>query len=73
MIKHHVLSFVTLTGTIKYYAGSNGELSNGEQTTDIKKAVKFKTSKEAEKVNSTLDAYYFRTTIQEYSTGLFIV
>ena len=51
--KFHVLSFVTLTNKIRYYAGGNGELSNGEQTEDVKKAVKFQTSKEAEKVNKT--------------------
>lgn len=71
--KFHVLSFVTLTDKIRYYAGGNGELSNGEQTEDVKKAVKFQTSKEAEKVNKTLDAYYYRHTITQINENLYII
>ena len=71
--KFHVLSFVTLTNKIRYYAGGKGELSNGEQTEDVKKAVKFLTSKEAEKVNNTLDAYYYRHTITQVYENLYII
>lgn len=69
----HVLSFVTLTGIIKYYAGGKGELENGEQTTDIRKAAKFNTSKEAEKVNSTLETYYFRSSTQEIAPNIWTI
>lgn len=68
----HVLSFVTLTGVTKFYAGGTGELANGEQTTDIAKAVKFNTSKEAEKVNKTLDTYFFRHSIKQVAENLYI-
>jgi hypothetical protein len=70
--KLHVLSFVTLIGTVKYYAGGKGELSNGEQTTQLSKAVKFKNSKEAEKVNNTLEAYYYRQTIIEIAPDFWV-
>lgn len=70
--KKHVLSFVTFDGIVKYFADGNGELSNGEQTTDIRKAAKYNTSKQAEKVNSTLETYYFRTTVTDLGNGLFI-
>ena len=69
----HVLSFVTLNGVIKYYAGGKGELENGEQTTDIRKAAKFETSKEAEKVNSTLEAYYLRNSTQEIAPNIWTI
>jgi hypothetical protein len=71
--KKTVLSFYTVTGTLKFYAGTNGELENGEQTTDINKAVKFDTRKEAIKKDQNLDAYYFPTTIIEAAPGFWIV
>mgnify|MGYP000240473816 CR=1 FL=1 len=70
--KLHVLSFVTFDGIIKYFADGNGELCNGEQTTDIRKAAKYKTSKQAEKVNSTLQTYYHRQSIQDFGNGLYL-
>lgn len=70
--KKHVLHFVTLDGIVKYFADGNGELNGGKQTTDIRKAAKYDTSKQAEKVNSTLDAYYFRHAVTDLGNGLFI-
>jgi hypothetical protein len=69
----HVLSFATLNGTIKYYAAGKGELSNGEQTTDIRKAAKFDTSKQAEKVNATLNTWYFRNSTQEIAPNIWTI
>ena len=69
----HVLCFVTLTEVIKYYAAGNGELSNGEQTTDIRKAAKFDTSKQAEKVNANLDTWYFRKSTQEIAPNIWTI
>jgi len=70
--KLHMLSFVTFDGIVKYFADGNGELNNGEQTTDIRKAAKYKTSKQAEKVNSTLETYYYRTSITDLGDGLYV-
>jgi len=69
----HVLSFVTLTGLIKYYAAGNGELFNGEQTADIQRAAKFDTSKQADKVNATLDTWYFRHSTQEIAPNIWTI
>jgi hypothetical protein len=70
--KKYVLSFVTFTGIVKYYAGGNGEIEKGEQTTDLNKAVKFDTTKELEKANDTLDAYYYKQTITEVFKDIWI-
>jgi hypothetical protein len=70
--KLHILSFVTFDSIVKYFADGNGELNNGEQTTDIRKAAKYKTSKQAEKVNSTLETYYYRTSITDLGDGLYV-
>ena len=71
--KKIVLSFYTFTGTLKFYAAGAGELNNGEQTTDVNKAAKFETKKQAEKVNSTLEAYYHAHTIIETAPGYWLI
>jgi len=67
------LSFVTFDGVIKYYAGGQGELEQGEQTTNINRAVKFKTVKEANDVNSALETYYQRSSTVELAPDLWAV
>jgi hypothetical protein len=71
--KFYILSFVTMLGSIKYFADGLGELEKGEQTTDINKAKKFNTKAEALKKNNSLDAWFMLNTTTHLGNGIYTV